>query len=100
MILCDYTCETCGTFEEVVESPAPDEVLCTNCDGRATWTPTAVLGKVKRVEVQRGKWQKPERKTFYDTRNLGEGQDPAEWRAERRKIRDEQRQREIKEQLR
>jgi hypothetical protein len=54
---------------------------------------------VKRWEVVRGKYEKPERKTYLDTRDLGEGQDPEEFRAKRAKIWDEQRHKELKELL-
>jgi hypothetical protein len=54
----------------------------------------------QRFEVVRGKYEKPERKTWLDTRKLGEGQDIEEFRDERKKIRDEQRWREIKDETR
>jgi hypothetical protein len=46
--------------------------------------------------VTRGKWEKPERNTYLDTRKLGEGQDPAEFQAERKKMWREKRMRELK----
>ncbi len=36
--------------------------------------------------AERAKREKPERKTFLDTRKLGEGQDVEEFQAERRKL--------------
>lgn len=52
---------------------------------------------VRRVEAVRGGWQKPERKTWLDTRNLGEGQDPDDFRKDREAIRDQQRRDSLKE---
>jgi len=52
---------------------------------------------VRRVEAVKGGWEKPARKTFLDTRNLGEGQDIDEWRENRAAIRDEQRRQSLKE---
>ncbi len=88
MIICDYTCEACEVvFEATVASPAPDEIECPECSAAARWTPSALVGcRVRRVEVTRGRWEKPERKTFLDTRKLGEGQSPEEFSAERKKM--------------
>lgn len=67
------------------------------CEQPSTWTPSADIAcRVRRVEVVRGKYEKPERKTYLDTRKLGEGQDPEEFRAEREKIWDERRREQIK----
>ncbi len=107
-IVCVYTCPEHGEFDAEVRrdenGDAPDEVKCmewlpqahpeivghhhptTYCGKWATWTPSPVVGRVRRVEVVRGKYEKPERKTFLDTRNLGEGQSIEEFRAERRKM--------------
>lgn len=70
---------------------APDCLLCDGacvspCSREATWTPSPVGCRVRRVEVTRGKYEKPERKTYLDTRKLGEGQPIEEFQAERRKI--------------
>lgn len=83
-------CWDCGGQPSAPGGQGP----CATCNGSstapcgldATWTPSPVLGRVRRVEVTRGKWEKPERKTFLDTRKLGEGQDVDEFRAERRKM--------------
>lgn len=100
-LLAEYTCPEHGVFECVVQreenGEAPDVVQCDQCEGPATWTPSAIIGRVRRVEVVRGKYEKPERKTWLDTRNLGEGQDLDDFREDRRKIRDEQREREVRE---
>lgn len=92
MIVADYTCEPCAlTFEGTVESPAPDWVTCPVCEGNAAWTPTTLHGRVKRVEVVRGGWAKPEHPGWLDTRELGEGQPLEEFQAKRRAIRDVER---------
>ena len=96
-ILSDYFCPACDvSFETLVTAPSPDVVACPDCDGPASWQPAAVLGRVKRDEVVRGKYEKPERKTWLDTRELGEGMPLSEWKEKRRKIRDEQRWKEVK----
>lgn len=53
--------------------------------------------KVKNVEAVRGGYQKPERPTWTDTTNLGEGQDVDDWWDDRAKVWDRQRESEIKE---
>ena len=55
---------------------------------------------MRRVEVVRGKYEKPERPTYLDTRKLGEGQDIEEFRAERARIWDEKRRADVKDLLR
>ena len=101
MISSDYNCDGCGVvFEAAVESPSPDEIPCPVCGGPSTWTPSPVAFRVRRVEVVRGRWEKPERKTYLDTRKLGEGQDIEEFRAEREKIWDEKRRSDVKDLLR
>lgn len=101
MIICDYTCEGCEiVFEASVESPAPDNIDCPGCEGQARWMPSAsVACRVKRWEVVRGKWEKPERKTYLDTRKLGEGQSIEEFRAERRRVWEERRKEHVMEML-
>lgn len=118
-IVAEYTCPEHGTFSCYVNrepnGDAPDEVACPEkieaivggtheavtieCELRSTWTPSRVLGRVKRWEAVRGKWEKPERKTYLDTRELGEGQDIEEFKAKRRAIWDEKRRAEIKEMI-
>lgn len=90
MILADYHCPACDeSFEETVEAPAPDDVPCPDCRTASPWVPTAVMGRVRKQEVVRGNWQKPEHPGWVDTRELGEGQPIEEYRAKRRKIREE-----------
>jgi hypothetical protein len=124
-IVAVYTCPVHGEFDALVQreanGDAPDETKCMRwldqeeteasghawsgysqlyCGKYAAWTPSPIAGRVKRFEVVRGKYEKPERKTWLDTRKLGEGQDIEEFRDERKKIRDEQRWREIKDETR
>lgn len=67
------------------------------CGLSSPWVISAPRVGVRRVEAVRGSWQKPERKTWLDTRDLGEGQDPDDWRANREAIRDQQRRDSLKE---
>lgn len=78
---------------------APDDAGDLLCVHTATWTPSPVVGRVRRVEVVRGKWEKPEQKTYLDTRELGEGQDPDDFWAKREKVWDDERHRMIKDEL-
>lgn len=110
-ILADYTCPVHGVFELLVDrddnGEAPDAIECPielldfsgdppmSCGERSTWTPSVIDSRVRKVEVVRGKWEKPERPTYYDTRDLGEGQDIDEWRDARRAKWDEQRKRDV-----
>lgn len=110
-IVASYTCPEHGTFDAEVKrmenGEAPDEVECpielkpqSQCLATAIWTPSADIAcRVRRIEVTRGKWEKPERKTYLDTRKLGEGQSPEEFQAERKKMWDEQRRAKVKELL-
>ena len=92
-VACPSDAERCPACDGV---PNRSEFVggCDLCFGRkvvwcpfdATWTPSPVVCRVRRVEVTRGKYEKPERKTFLDTRNLGEGQPLEEFQAERRKM--------------
>lgn len=114
-IVCTYTCPEHGEFDaEVVREEsgeAPDVIACGaavtafptdtgervfTCDRPAAWTPSpSIACRVRRIEVARGKWEKPERPTYLDTRKLGEGQSMDEFRAERRKVWEEQRKADV-----
>jgi hypothetical protein len=48
-----------------------------------------------RVTAVRGRWEPPERKTFLDTRNLAEGQDIDDFRADRAAVWERQRQEDV-----
>jgi hypothetical protein len=90
-----------GTFG--ADDPGAPEIPIEEvaCERMGTWTPSAAIGcRVRRVEVVRGGWEKPERKTYLDTRKLGEGQDVGEFQAERKKVWAEQRRKRVKELLR
>lgn len=86
---------------------APGAADCDLCNGTsrsvcsrdATWTPSPVAGRVRLVEVVRGKWEKPEHRTYLDTRELGEGQDPEEFWDKREAIWDDERHKMIKDEL-
>ena len=94
MILSDWECPVHGLFESTAP-PHVDSIPCPVCDAPSPWRPSPVHGRVRRVEVVRGRWSKPERPTYYNTQALGEGQDPAEWRASRAKVWDEKRKAEV-----
>lgn len=93
--IADYLCEEHGRFEMSVDrtpqGDAPDTIPCPDCGASCIWVISAPLGRVKRWEVVRGGWSKPERPTHYDTRELGEGMELHEWQDKRRAIRDQER---------
>lgn len=107
-----YTCPVHGEFDaEVsrdengeapdvipcsVEVPLPgDDTIADMCCLEATWTPSPIAARVRRIEAVKGKWEKPERKTFLDTRKLAEGQDIDDFRAERAAVWEEKRQADV-----
>jgi hypothetical protein len=98
MILSDYTCTACGTFEAMVPSPAPDAICCPSCATAATWAPSPISGRIKLGEVTRGKVDAAPPGAM-DTRLLGEGMPMKEWKAGRDKWRQEERRKILKEQL-
>jgi hypothetical protein len=99
--IADYFCEEHGRFEAQVErtpeGDAPDEIPCVECSAPATWCISAPLARVNPIEAVKGKWQKPERPTWTDTRNLGEGQPLYEWREDRAKVWEEKRKADVME---
>lgn len=121
-IVACYTCPEHGEFDAEVRrdenGEAPDVIVCGDevaigetthpltgqpaieygrCEQQATWTPSPVAGRVRRIEAVKGGWEKPERSTFLDTRRLGEGQSMDEFRAERKRVWEEQRKRTVME---
>lgn len=109
-IAAEYMCPVHGRFAVTIprdeNGDAPGEVFCKLpaigtstlvCLGRSPYVISAPRVGVRRVEAVRGGWEKPARKTFLDTRDLGEGQDIDEWRAGREAIRDEERRKGLKE---
>lgn len=85
MILVDYQCPSCGTFESLVDRPAPDEVQC-DCGKAAHWVPSPVFGHVKPFSVTQGKVAKAERPTWTDTELAGERGGYHEWKKKRDQV--------------
>lgn len=80
------------------QAPAgPTEAPCPIDD--AEWVISAPLGKVALASATQGKVERPENPLFYDTRALGEGMPLNEWKAQRDKLRKEQRRKQIREML-
>lgn len=86
MILSDFCCPDHGSFELMVESPAPDDVPCPGCGASAVWVPFPVMGKVRMVEAHRGKADPIPGPLAVSTRELGEGMSMKEWREKREKV--------------
>lgn len=55
------------------------------------------IARVRKVEAHRGGYQKPEFSTWTDTENLGEGQDIDDWKDDRAKVWEREREREAME---
>lgn len=101
-IAAEYLCPVHGRFAVTVDrdanGDAPSLEACPeDCGAASPYAVSAPRVGVRRVEAVKGGWEKPARKTFLDTRNLGEGQDIDEWREDRARIRDQQRRDSLKE---
>ncbi len=99
--LADYHCEKHGRFElDVARTPegdAPDEVFCPahGCGLTSTWCISAPLARVNPIEAVKGGWTRPERPTYTDTRNLGEGQALYDWKSDRAEVWERRRQADV-----
>ncbi len=96
--LADYHCDACGRFElsvERINGEAPDAQPCPGCGLVAMWCISAPLARVNPIEAVKGKWTKPERSTYTDTRNVGEGQALYDWREDRAKVWEEKRKADV-----
>ncbi len=82
----DFLCDECGPFSAIVEDRDAETHPCPDCSKPAPIADSPVMGRVRLIEAVKGRWEKPERKTWLDTRNLGEGQSAEEFRAERKKV--------------
>lgn len=108
-IVAVYTCPEHGEFDAEVQrdanGEAPDSVPCPeiitmtskthDCRCESYWTPSSVACRVRRVEAVKGRWEKPERETFLDTRDLAEGMDVEDWQAKRAAIWEKKRQEDV-----
>jgi hypothetical protein len=114
-MVAEYVCPQHGRFSATVDRDANGDppatqactVLCEDdnfpyedpeeCGFESEWVISAPIGRVKRGEASQGKYEPPPHAGYMDTRALGEGQSLDEWRADRAKVRQEQRIREIAE---
>lgn len=109
----DYHCEKHGRFTTEVDrnehGDLPDTIPCQHelvedyfpgdppalCGKPSVWCISAPLARVNPIEAVKGKSQKPEFKTWTDTRAIGEGQPLYEWREDRAKIWEEKRKEDV-----
>lgn len=108
-MVAEYLCPEHGRFAAEVDRDEhgnpPDDVICGSHTGifcgRAAPFVISKTGtaRVRGVEVVRGPYQKPERPTWTDTTNIGEGQDLDDWIADRDKVWEADREASIKELL-
>lgn len=86
----EYLCPAHGRMTVIVErEPSGDPpalTACSVCGEPSEYVISAPRGKVRVAEVVRGGYQKPERETWTNIENLGEGQSPDEWRADRDQV--------------
>lgn len=108
-MVAEYLCPVHGRFALTVDRDAngdpPPEMSCDfeieSCGndtcGRASTFAISKPGfsKVKLVEAVRGGYQRPERETWTDTTNLGEGQSLEDWQDDRAKVWDRERERQV-----
>lgn len=112
-MLVDYECPTHGRFEALVQrddkGDPPEALLCPEidedgnfpyeegipCEEMAEIRICPPLARVNPIEAVKGKWQKPERPTWTDTRNLGEGQALYDWKEDRAKVWEEKRKQDV-----
>lgn len=125
LIAAEYECPVHGRFAVDVPREAngdpPDETACParpskvalvdQTTGALRWiwndepcgaqSPYVIsapgTAKVRKVEAIRGSYQKPEFETWTNTENLGEGQDLDDWRDDRAKVWEREREREAME---
>jgi hypothetical protein len=96
----EYACEEHGRFEELVGEPAPAEQPCPECGASSSSADTSPAVHTKFVvSVSRGKSDPKPHRLAMDLRNLGEGQPHHEWKDERAKLWEGERQKELKELL-
>lgn len=99
-IVRDYKCSSCGNVaEQMVRRAEPELVEPCACGGIVLPVLSAVRGKVKICSFNRGKSDKPPPGAM-DTRALADGQPLDEWRAERRKVHQAARRKQIREMFR
>lgn len=110
VIAAEYYCEEHGRFERDVErdenGDAPDVIPCVfleneeqdpgePCPHVAIWCISSPMARVRKLEAVKGKWQKPERKTWTDTSAIGEGQALYDWKEDRAAIWEERRKEDV-----
>ncbi len=111
-VAAEYFCEQHGRFELDVDrndaGDAPDVIPCPvelvveseldapTCGLPATYCISAPMTRVRKIEaVNKGKWQKPEHKTWTDTSAIAEGQPLYEWKEDRAKVWEEKRKQDV-----
>jgi hypothetical protein len=117
LIAAEYECPLHGRFARDVprleNGDPPEQVACgapvSLGPGRATWrcgkvSPHVIsasgIARVRKVEAHRGGYQRPEFETWTNTENLGEGQDLDDWKDDRAKVWERERERQAMEMAR
>jgi len=93
----EYFCEHCRLrFESFVDSPGPKWLECSTCERPAERVISAPLAKRFVVTVDRGRPAETPYPTAMDTQKLADGMKQSEWRAQRKRLRDERRRARIR----
>lgn len=99
VIAAEYYCDEHHRFDLDVQrnaaGDAPDEQPCPDCGAAAILCISAPFGKVRAIEAVKGGWAKPERPTWTDTRNIGDGQALYDWHDDRAKVWERKRQEDV-----
>lgn len=93
MIIVEYLCPQHGRFESLEQRPPPDDKPCPSCFRPAPWCISAPYGRVKLASATSHGYEAPPPGVL-DTRAIGDGQSVEEWKADRAKIREAERERE------
>lgn len=97
LIVVEFICDEHGRFDGIYpRSDIPDTELCPECGTPSSYAISAPGLRFARFEVQRGGVAEKPNPYAMDTRPLADGMTQAEWKAQRRKLRQDQRRQEIK----
>src|SRR5215208_6313547 len=99
-MLAEYVCESgdCERyrFEELQSSPAPAQHPCPDCGAPADRAISAPKPKTQWGVVQRGKSEEKPHPLAQDTSALADGMSMNDWRAQRRKLRADDRRKRVR----
>ena len=95
----DFACAAHGPFDALVGRLEEGAQPCPACGASSPMVPSAPLGRVKRGEVTQGKVEAAPSPYALDTRPLADGMPLREWKAQRSKLWNEKRRRDLKDKI-